>query len=379
MINKKQCDRCLIIATFAKIKINMTRTEKENTIHRSSKLERLHEIDQFLRRSCARGELKGFSSDELKTRFKVTTPTIVDDLKTLKEAGAPFASFVERGEHGGKYRYHSYNVDLKIFKILHVLTDEERNKISALIDLVSSLQGVPDISLEGLAHLESFIDRVSRKTIWYEENASRSTLSTVNELYDHIEKRHVISFTYSGYKHEPRKVVLHPRVLKMYDLRFYLLGIENGDENNKINHFPVDRISNIEISKENTLYWGDMKNDKEIESYYQHVVGMTIPEDATIKNILCWVSDIDYKYVMSKPLHQSQKLIPIEESEKLRKSFNVPKGGYFVKITCMVNYELKRELVGYGDGLIVLTPKELNEEISNQLEEMASLYRRALQ
>lgn len=317
-----------------------------------------------------------YSSDELIQELKrldinISKPTLLKDIDALRVAGADIPE-ISSGQHGRKY-YYEHEFNFKELHIIHELTKEERDKISALVDLVSSIKGIPEVSIQGLVHLKEFVNQYPRKIISYEENPSNDYLQIVNDLFENISKREMITFSYDGYHHPHRIVTLHPRQLRQYDLRFYLIGLDA--DTYKICHFPVDRIRDIKVvSESNRCDDHYFINDSKIEELYHDVVGVTIPENSKVESILCWISDIDYKYVTTKPLHHSQITVSDEESKVLRNKYKVPNDGFFIRIKCMVNYELKRELIGYGKGLIVLTPSYLNREICDHLERMTLLY-----
>lgn len=336
---------------------------------------RMEKIHYLLSRHGAK-----YSSDELIQELKrldvyISKPTLLNDLEAMRKEGARIPD-ITKGQHGRKYYYES-EFDFKKLHILHELTKEERDKISALVDLVSSIKGLPEVSIQGLVHLKGFVNQHPRKIISYEENPCDDYMHIVNELFEHIAKREIITFSYDGYHHPHRRVTLHPRQLRQYDLRFYLIGLD--DSTNKIQHFPIDRIKDIKVVSNS--YWCDDNHfidDSMIEELYRDVVGVTIPENSTVEEILCWISDIDYKYATTRPLHHSQITVSSEESKVLRNKYKVPNDGFFIRFKCMVNYELKRELIGYGKGLIVLSPSNLNREICEHLEGMTLLYSQAI-
>lgn len=336
---------------------------------------RMEKIHYLLSRRGAK-----YTSGELIQELKklgiyISKPTLLNDLDAIRKAGARIPD-ISTGQHGRKYYYES-EFDFEQLHIQHELNKEERDKISALVDMVSSIKGLPEVSIQGLVHLKGFVNQHPRKIISYEENPCDDYMHIVYELFDHIARRETITFSYDGYHHPHRRVTLHPRQLRQYDLRFYLIGLD--DDTNEIKHFPIDRIRDIKVVSDSN--WCDDNyfiDDNMIEGVYHDIVGVTIPENSVVEDITCWISDIDYKYATTKPLHHSQITVSSEESKVLRNRYKVPKDGFFIKLKCMVNYELKRELIGYGKGLIVLSPGHLNKEICEHLEGMTMLYSQAL-
>lgn len=67
-------------------------------------------------------------------------------------------------------------------------------------------------------------------------------------------------------------------------------------------------------------------------------------------------------YVLSKPLHGSQKVILNNESELI------------VSIEVIPNYELETLILSYGDRVKVLEPEGFQKVITGRLERAAGLY-----
>jgi predicted DNA-binding transcriptional regulator YafY len=74
------------------------------------------------------------------------------------------------------------------------------------------------------------------------------------------------------------------------------------------------------------------------------------------------LTPLQAKYVLSQPLHSSQKVIRTTESE--------------VRITLEVYLtpELSMTILGLGSGVKVLKPHTLVDQISSEIKEMKKLY-----
>jgi predicted DNA-binding transcriptional regulator YafY len=51
-------------------------------------------------------------------------------------------------------------------------------------------------------------------------------------------------------------------------------------------------------------------------------------------------------------------------------------GGSFFSIDCVENYELIRELCSFGAELVVLSPKEISQEITSRVKKMYDRYKK---
>lgn len=85
-------------------------------------------------------------------------------------------------------------------------------------------------------------------------------------------------------------------------------------------------------------------------------------------------SDGSKDYVMTKPIHDSQRNLPMDEAQTLWNKYPFLDGGAFLKIDCKRNYELIRELSSFGENLIVLEPKEIQGEIFEKISKINNKY-----
>jgi predicted DNA-binding transcriptional regulator YafY len=106
-------------------------------------------------------------------------------------------------------------------------------------------------------------------------------------------------------------------------------------------------------------------------------VGVTLYDNKPLEHIVFWVSDESKHYVMTKPIHESQRNYTYERETELRKTYPMLTNGAFFSIDCIVNYELIRELMSFGKELLILEPEtikdEIIEKISTNLEEYTKL------
>ena len=67
-------------------------------------------------------------------------------------------------------------------------------------------------------------------------------------------------------------------------------------------------------------------------------------------------------HIRTKPIHYTQKVV--EEKQ----------GGIVFSINVIPNFELERELIGFGEGLKVLSPNSLVRRIKKKVQLMQDLY-----
>ena len=86
-----------------------------------------------------------------------------------------------------------------------------------------------------------------------------------------------------------------------------------------------------------------------------------------VEKILLWVSEAQYPYIETKPLHGSQRAIRGSRAEQLHKEYGFS-DGYFIEIRCIVNTELKQLIASFIDQVVVLAPTSLRNEMAERVE-----------
>ena len=100
----------------------------------------------------------------------------------------------------------------------------------------------------------------------------------------------------------------------------------------------------------------------DFERYYADTVGVTKSGRDRGRKIVLWVHPRHVPYVMTKPLHASQELLKHDET------------GAIICICVVLNFELERELLGFGETLKVLSPRDLQRRITRRIGQMQALY-----
>jgi hypothetical protein len=105
--------------------------------------------------------------------------------------------------------------------------------------------------------------------------------------------------------------------------------------------------------------------DEEISSFFNDVVGVTKSQGQQPTEVVFEANADASPYIITKPLHSSQRVLETTE------------GGYTVFcINVVLNFELERELMGFGATIKVLKPTFLVRRFASQTKKMAELYER---
>ncbi len=232
------------------------------------------------------------------------------------------------------------------------LTETDMN---VLTETVSMLKQFKDFSLfndvsDILQRLEDKIYAEKSHTqpvIHLDKNEHLKGLHFLEEIYQAIIKKVVLVITYKSFKSAEEKVFnFHPFILKEFNNRWFLVG--RRKENQPIANLALDRIISIDYNL-NLPY---LESNFNPEAFYKNVVGVTVNTGMQPRRIELWIDANNAPYVVTKPLHNSQRLIKQNED-----------GSIIIHLFIIHNYELERILLGFGDSLEVLRPANLRERI----------------
>ena len=256
-----------------------------------------------------------------------------------------------------------------IFK--KAMSDDERYLLRELLTLVGQFDGLPELST--LEDLRARLQLSESKQII---DLSKNPLSNSNlfaQLFSAISHKQVIKIQYYRFDNinNHHDTIVHPYLLKEYNRRWYLICASEKDD--KLLTFALDRIISIETLPAHTY----KEYDDNLQERYEDIVGVTLYENKPLEHIVFWVSDESKHYVMTKPIHESQRNHTQERATELRKTYPMLINGAFFSVDCIVNYELIRELMSFGKDLLVLEPlsikNEIIKKISTNLEEYTNL------
>lgn len=296
---------------------------------------------------------------------EVTQRCIEKDLVSLE--GAPFSAPIERFRKKGKnciaYSKRSFSIFTK------ELSDEEANLLREVLSTIGQFDG-----LDNFKWLDDFKIGLGleerRQIISFSNNPYLQNSNLLGTLFDNISNEVVIKLSYHTFSDEAiRCIDFHPYLLKQYNDRWFLLGAADSDM--KILNFALDRIDEVEPLPEKKY----IECPKELSEHFEDIIGVTLYEDRPIEHILFWVSDASNDYVVTKPIHESQKQYQGEEEQRLRTLYQKCEGGSFFSIDCIKNYELIRELCSFGPTLVVLSPDTIRDDIMSRLNKQIESYK----
>lgn len=264
----------------------------------------------------------------------------------------------------GRYKYERktyYRYEEKTFSINNQsLNDSEVEQIKSALQILLRFSGTPQFEWvnEVAPMLESKFGLIQRKqeVISFESNIDLKGIHFLTPLFNAIINERVLLVTYKDFKSsEPYRITFHPYYLKQYNNRWFVLGL-NAD-----NHIPTWNLAldRIESLAETTLKYE--LTQMNWEEYFFDVVGVTRPFNVDVQEIILNFSSEVAPYVITKPLHPSQKhkILPT---------------GLEVKIKVIPNFELERLVLSFGEQVKVISPRDFKDCIHHHLKSASNLY-----
>lgn len=284
----------------------------------------------------------------------VSRRTLYDDIHRMEmDYGAP----IESGKVGRDVYYY-YDRPFSINN--QPISKKEARVLKEAISTLQRFKGLPQFEWinEVSARLETEfqLNDNTDNVVSFEVNPYLKGMDFYSTIFDAISSKQVIEIKYSPFGKASITFIFHPYLLKQYNNRWFLFGLNDGHDN--LTNIPLDRIIDIKPSKKkyvpNTI--------ADFEDYFEDIIGVSIPKDATLEKILLEVDNKLMPYIESKPLHGSQRII--ERGELASK----------IEIEVVPNYELKSLILSYGDGIEVLSPSSLRDEFEDKFERLMKKY-----
>lgn len=216
----------------------------------------------------------------------------------------------------------------------------------------AAFQDVEDV----VNRLEDYVASMRLKTdsvILLEKNDRLRGLEFITPIHEAITSRTALRVVYKPFRStEPTSLIVSPYILKEFRNRWFLFGRKKQQEDvpsdQLLTNLALDRI--VEIGTCSEPYERDPAFRP--EEFFRDIIGVTRGNDAKVETVRFAVDADQAPYVRTKPLHPSQKEVGQNED-----------GSVEFEIHVIQNYELQRDILGYGEHITVLSPQSLVEAI----------------
>lgn len=228
---------------------------------------------------------------------------------------------------------------------------------------------------EDIAHFDTFLQLLERKERldflspsninWFdtsrylllENNTYFQGTEKLPQIWEALQTRRVITFKYQSYEQaKPKSRRVEPNLIVEERNRWYLVGWDVKAKS--IRSFGLDRMDELQLTK--NFFIRDIS--KSFREQKIQIIGMTIHPELQEEEVILRFSSNEAPYVLAAPLHVSQKVI--QETETY----------VDLRLQLKLNYELEREILGYGEEVEVIKPIHLREKIKDRLSKAMKVY-----
>lgn len=292
---------------------------------------------------------------------KVERRQLFDDIKFM-ESEAGFSIPLERIRQGKKvyYRYSKGDFSIQNQKI----SDDEIETINSALMVLLRFRGIPQFEWvnEIFPKLQSaFQDKEPTEVISFDQNEYLVGLDNLPTLYKSITKKSALNVEYQSFKEtESRQLIIHPYYLKQYNKRWFLFGLNCKDK--LIYNLPLDRIKGISQSSEKYIE----NTTLDFKEYFEDIVGVSFTPNEKPLKIKLKIKNEVTQYILTKPLHGSQKKTETEAD------------GTVIEVEVIPNIELRQLILSYGDGIEVISPKSFRDQMKMVIDSMNRLYHKTI-
>lgn len=242
------------------------------------------------------------------------------------------------------------------------LTDQDLGKLTEVVEILRQFKGFSHFQ-----ELSGMVQRLENKiyaaktnqepVIDFEKNDNLKGLEHIETLYQAIIKKCTVELCYQSFKARSANTFhFHPYYLKEYRNRWFVIGIKK--KNTPILTLALDRIISIKDCEVRYV----SKDSFSLPTFLHDVIGVSVNPNGPVEKILLQADYETAPYIITKPLHHSQQIVENTRS------------GVVISLNVQINFELEREILGFGDRVKVLAPERLKRRIKTIFEQALNLY-----
>jgi predicted DNA-binding transcriptional regulator YafY len=280
----------------------------------------------------------------------VSRRTIQADIQLMRSDKLGYEAPIEVLER----KYYAYSDSMYSITRSKV-SPQDIEKLNEVVVILKQFKGFTHF--EDIAEMASKLeDKITKQTqkgscvIDFEKNDLLKGLDFIDTLFRAIREKTVLALDYQSFKaRQATEIIVYPYLLKEYRNRWFLLARKQHKQDTLI--LALDRMAAIRERKDR-----DYKDaDFEVADYFSDTIGVSKTLHQTPFLVLLRANAHHAPYILTKPLHASQTILKQECGELV------------FSIHVILNFELEREIIGFGEGLVVLSPRLLKNKIKKRL------------
>ena len=282
----------------------------------------------------------------------IKTRQLRDDIAFMRSSEGWNIELAEFSEGKKKiYRYEDVNFSINNAP----LNEVEMDQFQSAIQVLSQFEGMPQF--EGIqaiiAKLKTDLKTTTNQKPFFGFDSSQDLkgIEHFSTLYNAVQNKTPLEIRYKDFKsEEPYTYIFHPYYLKEYNNRWFLFGLhpESGKPDWNV---AIDRIEEVlpvavPFIENEQLDWQD---------YFSDIIGVSKPIDSELQEVVLHFNQLTGRYMENKSIHETQKHKWLDANT------------FEVKIKVMLNYELERLILSYGESVKVVKPQILKQKIKERL------------
>ena len=271
----------------------------------------------------------------------------------MSEAG--WSAPIKRGFENRRAYYYYEDREFSINN--QPLSQNEMEHLKGATLMLSRFKGLPSFEWveDIITKLEFKFDLNggnSLDVIGFEQNEYLKGLDLLTPLFNNIVNKQCLKIEYRKFDGTQFVWKVHPYYIKQYNSRWFLFVLD--EERRRIMNLPLDRIESIKPIALNYI-----PCNIDFTEYFDDVMGVTIPVDKPVEEIHLKFTERRFSYVLTKPMHASQR---------------VHKEKCIVKLNLIPNKEFYSRLLSFGGDVEVLQPDSVKQEHQRLIAEMSAIY-----
>lgn len=288
----------------------------------------------------------------------VSRRTIFYDIRDMESNHDWNVMFEEPAIINGRRYYRYENPNYSIWK--NDLDEHQLEELKSLLLLLQQFHGLPQFErvqevIKQLEEKYKFTLQSPKSIISFDTNEEAEGLDHLSPLFEAIISKQALCITYQPYGKDAYDSIVHPYFIKQYNNRWFLFGHTTDGIYENIVNMSFDRIQKITPAAvpfvENTYC--------EFSDFFDDFIGVT-KTDAELKTIVLHVDSSRLPYILSKPLHPSQR--------------NRRAGEGIIELEVIPNKELYQLLLSFGPDIEVLEPVDIRQKMADYAKSMAKKY-----
>lgn len=246
------------------------------------------------------------------------------------------------------------------------LKEQDLQRMNEAVEMLRQFKGFSHFQSlnEVVQKLEDHVYAATHATesvIDFEKNEQLKGLNLLEPIYNAIIHRQPLKIRYQSFQARTASdMIFHPWWLKEFKNRWFVIGCREGHQFEF--NLALDRIQELDQAPE---YAYRPNTNIDLKTYYKDVIGVTVQTRQQPKKVVVWVDASTAPYIETKPLHPSQTVVQRTPT------------GIIIELILQLNFELEKELLGFGATVKVLSPQKLRGRMYQHMKDAVAKYQEA--